>query len=81
MQQTPDARTRLARLWQPRTGLFWQMVGLNVLSSLCAWALRALPLTLTGVLLVGSLGLLNCGFGMWAAWRLLQTPGPGEARR
>jgi hypothetical protein len=74
-----DKRLRLKRLWQPGSLLFWQMVGFNVLSSVCAWALRALPLNTTGVLLVGTLGLLNCAFGMLAAWRLLQTPAPGEA--
>ncbi len=65
---------RLMRLWQPRTLLFWQMLVFNVLSSVCAWALRALPLSTAGVLLVGVLGLLNCGFGMLAAWRLLRAP-------
>jgi hypothetical protein len=76
-----DTRTRLRRLWQPRSGLFWQMLAFNVFSSLCAWALRALPLSITGLLLVGGLGLLNCAFGMLAAWRLLQTPAPGETSR
>ena len=32
---------KLARLWQPRSPLFWLMVGFNVLSSLCAWAAAA----------------------------------------
>jgi hypothetical protein len=69
---------KLARLWQPRSGLFWQMVAFNVLSSLCGWALRSLPLNTTGLLLVGCLGLANCGYGMLAAWRLLRTPAEGE---
>ena len=65
---------KLSRLWQPRTPLFWQMVAFNVLSSLCAWALRTLPLNTAGMLLVGSAALLNCGFGLLATWRLLQGP-------
>ena len=44
----------LSRLWQPRRGLFWVMVAFNVLSSLGAWALRALPLNATGLWLVGT---------------------------
>ena len=74
---------RWRRLWQPRSGLFWQMLAFNLFSSLCAWALRSLPLNGAGVLLVGVLGLANCGFGLWAAWRLLQGPdqasGPSSA--
>ena len=72
---------KLARLWQPRSPLFWLVVGFNVLSSLCAWALRAMPLNTTGMLLVGAIALLNCGFGLLATWRLIQGPGPviGEA--
>ena len=65
---------KLSRLWQPRTLLFWQMVGFNLLSSLCAWALRTLPLNTAGMLLVGTAALLNCGFGLLATWRLLQGP-------
>lgn len=69
---------RWRRLWQPHSGLFWQMLAFNLFSSLCAWALRSLPLTLAGVLLVGMLGLANCAFGLWAAWRLLQGPDPAS---
>ena len=65
---------KLSRLWQPRTLLFWQMVAFNVLSSLCTWALRTLPLNTAGMLLVGTAALLNCGFGMLAMWRLLKGP-------
>ena len=68
---------KLKRLWQPGTLLFWQMVVFNILSSVCGWALRALPLTSTGLLLVGTLGLLNCAFGMLAMWRLLRQDPAG----
>jgi hypothetical protein len=57
--------------------MFWQMVVFNLLGSACGWALRALPLNTTGLLLIGGLGLLNSLFGMLAAWRLLHdTPPP-----
>jgi hypothetical protein len=75
---------KIKRLWQPRTLLFWQMVMFNVLSSVCGWALRALPLNTVGLLLIGTVGLLNCAFGMLAMWRLMQDepvaakPGPSE---
>ena len=64
----------LSRLWQPRRGLFWVMVAFNVLSSLGAWALRALPLNTAGLWLVGTLALANVAGGLVAAWRLLREP-------
>ena len=63
---------KLARLWQPRSPLFWAMVAFNLLSSVCAWALRSLPLNTAGLWLVGTLGLLNCGLGLLVTWRLWQ---------
>ena len=60
------------RLWQPRKPLFWLVVAFNLLSSLCAWALRTLPLTPGAALLVGTVALLNVGGGLWAAWRLVR---------
>jgi hypothetical protein len=70
------------RLWQPRNPMFWMMVGFNVLSSVCTWAMRALPLNTAGLLLVGLVALLNVGAGLLAAWVLLRTepkPGGGAA--
>ena len=61
------------RLWQPRNPMFWMMVGFNVLSSVCTWAMRALPLNTAGLLLVGLVALLNVGAGLLAAWVLLRT--------
>ncbi len=61
------------RLWQPRNPMFWMMVGFNVLSSVCTWAMRALPLNTAGLLLVGFVALLNVGAGLLAAWVLLRT--------
>jgi hypothetical protein len=71
---------KLSRLWQPRRLLFWQMVMFNVLSSVCAWALRALPLNTLGVLLIGFVALLNVAFGLLAAWALLREESPAPPR-
>lgn len=54
------------------------MLGFNLLSSVCAWALRALPLNTLGLLLVGTMALLNVACGLWATWRLLQTEPPAR---
>ncbi len=62
----------LRRLWQPRKGLFWMMLGFNALSSLCTWAMRALPLNTLGLLLIGAIALLNVAFGLLAAWKLMR---------
>ncbi len=69
-----------SRLWQPRRLLFWQMVAFNVLSSLCSYALRTLPLNTLGLLLVGAVALANVAFGLLAAWALLKVPAPGEVQ-
>lgn len=68
-----------SRLWQPRRLLFWQMLLFNVLSSVCTYALRALPLNTVGLLLVGGIALLNVAFGLVAAWALVreEPPPPG----
>ncbi len=69
---------KLARLWQPGHALFWQMVVFNLLSSLCAWALRSLELNGFGLALIGTAALGNVAFGLLAAWKLLQLPSPTE---
>lgn len=71
---------KLTRLWQPRRGLFWVMVAFNALSSLGAWALRALPLEAALFAAVALLSLLNCAGGLWAAWRLVtEEPAAGRS--
>ncbi len=65
---------KLRRLWQPDKPLFWLMLGFNLLSSLCAWALRALPLNTVGLLVIASVALLNVACGLLAAWKLMQDP-------
>jgi hypothetical protein len=63
---------KLRRLWQPAKPLFWMMLGFNVLSSVCTWAMRALPLNTFGLLLVGTVALINVACGLLAAWQLMQ---------
>ena len=71
---------KLSRLWQPRKLLFWQMVMFNVLSSVCSWALRALPLNTVAMLVIALVALLNVGFGLLAAWMLMRDdPNPPAA--
>ena len=71
---------KLRRLWQPRNPLFWMMVAFNALSSLCSWALRALPLNTVGLLLVSAIALMNVGFGLLAAWKLMRDDGSSVDR-
>lgn len=71
---------KLSRLWQPRKLLFWQMVMFNVLSSVCSWALRALPLNTVAMLIITLVALINVGFGLLAAWMLMrEDPNPPAA--
>lgn len=63
---------KLRRLWQPAHPLFWMMVAFNALSSLCTWALRALPLNTLGLLVVGTIALANVAAGLLAAWKLMR---------
>ncbi|MSQ58366.1 MAG: hypothetical protein EXR36_01600 [Betaproteobacteria bacterium] len=64
---------KLLRLWQPRKPLFWMMMGFNVLSSVCTWAMRTLPLNSFGLVLIGMIALMNVAFGLLAAWKLVQS--------
>ncbi len=68
------------RLWQPRKGLFWMMLGFNALSSVCTWAMRALPLNTVGLLLLAFIALLNVGFGLLAAWQLMRDEPQAPSR-
>lgn len=54
------------------------MIGFNALSSVCTWAMRALPLNTVGLLLVGFIALLNVGFGLLAAWQLMRDEPPAR---
>ncbi len=73
-------RRLLQRLWQPQRPLFWLMLAFNVLSSVCAWAMRILPLNTAGLLLLAFVALLNVFFGLLAAWQLLREAPPPRPR-
>ena len=57
------------------------MVLFNLLSSVCAWALRTLPLNTAALWLVGGVGLLNVAFGLLAMWELLREEPPARQLR
>jgi 4-hydroxybenzoate polyprenyltransferase len=63
---------KLSRLFQPRNPLFWLMLAFSVLSSACAWALHALPLSTLGLVLIGSVGLANALISLVLTWRLIR---------
>jgi hypothetical protein len=63
---------KLQRLWQPAHPMFWLMVVFNVLSSVCAWALRAVALPYPVMLFIALVALGNVAGGLLCAWRLLQ---------
>ncbi len=67
---------KLSRLWQPQRLLFWQMLLFNVLSSVCTYGMRALPLNMLGLLLLGGVALMNVAFGLLAAWALMREEPP-----
>jgi hypothetical protein len=67
---------KLARLWQPRRGDFWLMIGFNALSSALGWAMRALPLNDAAMIGAALLALGNVGAGLLCAWRLVADPAP-----
>ena len=67
------------RLWQPQRLMFWQMLAFNILSNVCTWGVRALPLNTAGTLLLSALALANVAFSLLAARALLHSPAPGEA--
>ena len=69
---------KLQHLYQPRNPLFWIMLTLNALSYGLMWIFQNRGLNTLGMLLVGSLALVNAVLGAWLLWRLAQTPNVGE---
>lgn len=68
----PAPKRGLLRLWQPRRGVFWLMVGFNLLSTFMSGVLRSELLSPLGMAVVGVFALGNAVAGMWLAWRLLR---------
>lgn len=63
---------KLSRLFQPRNPVFWLMLAFSVLSSLCTWALRILPLSTLGWALLSVLALANALISLGLTWRLIR---------
>ncbi|MFY8042904.1 MAG: hypothetical protein ACOVOD_08245 [Rhodoferax sp.] len=69
---------RLRRLIQPGKLAFWLMLALNGLSTALVWIVQTRSLTLVAGLVVASFAIGNMLLGLRLAWRLMQTPLPGE---
>lgn len=72
---------KLSRLWQPTRGLFWMMVFFNAMSSVCTYAMRALPLNTVGMLLLAFVALMNVACGLAVAWMLVRDEPPPRVQR
>ena len=71
-RKTPP-KTRLSRLVQPRNGLFWLLLAVNLLSLLLGWLVRAHPMPPVLAVLVTVFALGNAGLGAALAWRLMRS--------
>ena len=60
-------------IFQPRNPVFWTMLALNGVSYALMWIVQNRLLNTMGMLLVGSLALVNAVLGMWLLWRLAKT--------
>jgi hypothetical protein len=69
---------RLRRLIQPRKLAFWLMLALNGLSTALVWIVQTRSLTVVAGLVVAFFAISNMLLGLRLAWRLMQTPLPGE---
>jgi hypothetical protein len=69
---------RLRRLIQPGKLAFWLMLALNGLSTALVWIVQTRSLTVVAGLVVASFAIGNMLLGLRLAWRLMQTPLPGE---
>lgn len=64
---------KITRIFQPRNPAFWLMLVLNMLSLSLAWVVDNRRLNGTGLLVVATLAVGNALWGVWLAWRLIQT--------
>lgn len=71
--------SKLQRIYQPSSPLFWLMLVLNVLSFALSWIVQNRVLNTLGMVLVGTFALVNAMLGMWLMWRLMQTKPPAKA--
>ena len=71
---------KITRLFQPRNPAFWLMLILNVLSLLLAWVIEHRRPNGMGLFVVAVLAIGNALWGLWLAWRLMQTIPESENR-
>ena len=64
--------SKLKRIYQPASPLFWLMLLLNLLSFALSWIVENRALNALGMLLVGTFALVNAVAGTWLMWRLMQ---------
>ena len=64
------------RLWQPRNGLFWLMLGFNVLSSFMVGFLQVTDPPMGIRLVVSLFALTNSLIGWWLTVRLWRESDP-----
>ena len=71
--------SKLQRIYQPASPVFWLMLMLNLLSFSLSWIVQNRVLNAFGMVLVGTFALVNAMLGMWLMWRLMQTKSPEKA--
>lgn len=69
----PPTRTRVSRLVQPRNGLFWLLLAVNLLSLVLGWLVRTHPMPPLLAVAVTVFAVGNAGLGAVLAWRLMRS--------
>lgn len=76
MDGMPPLTEAFRRLWQPRRGLFWLMLGFNALSSFMVGFIHLTDPPMGLRLIVGLLALTNTLIGWWLLARLWRETDP-----
>lgn len=64
---------RLARLYQPRSPLFWLMIAFNLMSTVLAWVVRHHELSPLAATVIAVCAIGNAVFGLVLALRLMRS--------
>jgi len=75
----PSLTQAVRRLWQPRNGLFWLMLGFQILSSVLVLFIQVQQPPPGLRLLLGLLALTNTLLSWWLLARLWREGDPGAA--
>ncbi len=75
----PSPAETLRRLWQPRRGLFWLMVALQLLSSCIVLFVQITDPPATVRLVLGGMALIDSLLAWWLAVRLWRESAPASA--